>query len=157
MEHAKLNPELVSLVQQWKDKEGNLIMILHEIQNHHGYVPRELSLELSRMLDVPLARIYEVITFYNFFKLAPPGKHRIALCMGTACYLRGAAVILEEIKNILGIKEGQTTKDGLFYLDVVRCLGCCGLAPVVMIDNKVYGKVKKSEVADILSKYIKEE
>ncbi|MCK9431148.1 MAG: NAD(P)H-dependent oxidoreductase subunit E, partial [Candidatus Omnitrophica bacterium] len=132
-------------------------MILHEIQNHHGYVPRELSLELSRMLDVPLARIYEVITFYNFFKLAPPGKHRIALCMGTACYLRGAAVILEEIKNILGIKEGQTTKDGLFYLDVVRCLGCCGLAPVVMIDNKVYGKVKKSEVADILSKYIKEE
>jgi len=109
------------------------------------------------MLDVPLARIYEVITFYNFFKLTPPGKHRIALCMGTACYLRGAAVILEEIKNILGIKEGQTTKDGIFYLDVVRCLGCCGLAPVVMIDDKVYGKVKKNEIADILSKYIKEE
>ena len=157
MEHKKLNPELISLVQQWKGKEGNLIMILHEIQNHHGYVPRELSLELSKMLDVPLARIYEVITFYNFFKLNPPGKHRIALCMGTACYLRGAGVILDEIKNILGIKEGQTTKDGLFYLDVVRCLGCCGLAPVVMIDNKVYGKVKKSEIADILSKYIKEE
>ena len=157
MEHAKLNPELVSLVQQWKGKEGNLIMILHEIQNHHGYVPRELSLELSKMLDIPLARIYEVITFYKFFKLTPPGKHRIALCMGTACYLRGAEVILNEIKNILGIKEGQTTKDGLFYLDVVRCLGCCGLAPVMMIDNKVYGKVKKNEVADILSKYIKEE
>ena len=157
MEPAKLNPELVGLVQQWKGKEGNLIMILHEIQNHHGYVPRELSLELSRMLDVPLARIYEVLTFYNFFKLTPPGKHRIALCMGTACYLRGAQVILDEIKNILGIKEGQTTKDGLFYLDVVRCLGCCGLAPVVMIDSKVYGKVKKSEIADILSKYIKEE
>ena len=157
MEPAKLNPELVSLVQQWKGKEGNLIMILHEIQNHHGYVPRELSLELSKMLDVPLARIYEVLTFYNFFKLTPPGKHRIALCMGTACYLRGAQIILDEIKNILGIKEGQTTKDGIFYLDVVRCLGCCGLAPVMMIDNKVYGKVKKSEVADILSKYIKEE
>jgi NADH-quinone oxidoreductase subunit E len=157
MEHKKLNPELVNLVQKWKDKEGNLIMILHEVQNHHGYVPRELSLELSKMLDVPLARIYEVITFYNFFKLNPPGKHRIALCMGTACYLRGAQIILDEIKNILGIKEGQTTKDGLFYLDVVRCLGCCGLAPVMMIDNKVYGKVKKNEVADILSKYIKEE
>jgi len=156
MEHKKLNPELVSLVQQWKDKEGNLIMILHEIQNHHGYVPRELSLELSRMLDVPLARIYEVITFYNFFKLTPPGKHRIALCMGTACYLRGAALILDEIKKILAVKEGQTTKDGLFYLDVVRCLGCCGLAPVVMIDNKVYAKVKKNEIADILSKHIKE-
>jgi NADH-quinone oxidoreductase subunit E len=157
MEPAKLNPELVSLVQQWKGKEGNLIMILHEIQNHHGYVPRELSLELSRMLDVPLARIYEVLTFYNFFKLTPPGKHRIALCMGTACYLRGAQIILDEIKNILGIKEGQTTKDGIFYLDVVRCLGCCGLAPVMMIDNKVYGKVKKNEITEILSKYIKEE
>jgi NADH-quinone oxidoreductase subunit E len=157
MEHKKLNPELVELVQQWKGKEGNLIMILQEVQNHHGYVPRELSLELSKMLDVPLARIYEVITFYNFFKLTPPGKHRIALCMGTACYLRGAEIVLNEVKNILGIKEGQTTKDGLFYLDVVRCLGCCGLAPVMMIDDKVYGKVKKSEIADILSKYIKEE
>lgn len=157
MEHKKINPELAQLLSKWKDKECNLIMILHEIQNHHGYVPRELSLELSKMLDVPLARIYEVITFYNYFKLSPPGKHRIALCMGTACYLRGAAVVLNEIKGILGIEEGQTTKDGLFHLDVVRCLGCCGLAPVMMIDNKVYGKVKKSEIADILSKYIKEE
>lgn len=152
-----MNPELIKLVEEWKGKDGNLIMILHEIQNHHGYVPRELSLELSKMLDIPLARIYEVITFYNFFKLSPPGKHLIRICMGTACYLRGASLILEEMKNILGVQEGQTTKDGLFYLDVVRCLGCCGLAPVLMIDNKVYGKVKKSEIADILSKYIKEE
>ncbi len=157
MEHKKINPELAELLTQWKGKDGNLIMILHEIQNHHGYVPRELSLELSRMLDVPLARIYEVITFYNYFKLTPPGKHRIALCMGTACYLRGAAAVLNEVKSILGVEEGQTTKDGLFHLDVVRCLGCCGLAPVMMIDGKVYGKVKKSEIADILSKYIKEE
>ncbi|MDD3087927.1 MAG: NAD(P)H-dependent oxidoreductase subunit E [Candidatus Omnitrophica bacterium] len=157
MEQKKLNPELVKLVEEWKGKEGNLIMILHEIQNHHGYVPRELSLELSKMLEVPLARIYEVITFYNFFKLSPPGKHLIKLCMGTACYLRGAGIILDEIKNILGVKEGESTKDNLFHLDVVRCLGCCGLAPVLMIDEKVYSKVKKAEVADILSKYIKEE
>ena len=107
MEHKKINPELAELLKAWKGKEGNLIMILHEIQNHHGYVPRELSLELSKMLDVPLARIYEVITFYNFFKLSPPGKHRIALCMGTACYLRGAAIILNEVKSILGAEEGQ--------------------------------------------------
>ncbi len=157
MNQDALLSEVAHLIEKWKSKEGNLIMILHELQNHYGYVPRQASLQLSKMLDVPLARIYEVITFYNFFKLTPPGKHRIALCMGTACYLRGAAAILDEIKNILGIKEGQTTKDGLFYLDVVRCLGCCGLAPVVMIDNKVYGKVKKNEIADILSKYIKEE
>jgi NADH-quinone oxidoreductase subunit E len=157
MNQIALLSEVQHLIEKWKAKEGNLIMILHELQNHYGYVPRQASLLLSKMLDVPLARIYEVITFYNFFKLAPPGKHRIALCMGTACYLRGAAAILDEIKSILGIKEGETTKDGLFYLDVVRCLGCCGLAPVVMIDNKVYGKVKKNEIADILSKYIKEE
>jgi NADH-quinone oxidoreductase subunit E len=157
MEEKKFTIEIENLVNKWKDKEGNLIMILHEIQNHHGYVPRELSLELSKMLDVPLARIYEVITFYNFFKLSPPGKHRIAVCMGTACYLKGGADILKEIKSILSVEEGKTTKDGHFHLDVVRCLGCCGLSPVMMIDDKVYGKVKKSEVMEILSKYIKEE
>jgi NADH:ubiquinone oxidoreductase subunit E len=85
--------------------------------------------------------------------LEPPGKHRISVCMGTACYLKGAAQILEEVKNILNVKEGQTTEDGVFSLDVVRCLGCCGLAPVVMIDEKVYGKVKKSEITEIISKY----
>ncbi len=156
MENKKFTIEIRDLVDKWKDKEGNLIMILHEIQNHHGYVPRELALELSGMLDVPLARIYEVITFYNFFKLVPPGKHKIAVCMGTACYLKGAPDILKEIKAILSVEEGKTTKDGNFYLDVVRCLGCCGLAPVMMIDDKVYGKVKKQEVMEILSKYMKE-
>jgi NADH-quinone oxidoreductase subunit E len=156
MEDKKFTIEIKNLVDKWKDKEGNLIMILHEIQNQHGYVPRELALELSGMLDVPLARIYEVITFYNFFKLVPPGKHKIAVCMGTACYLKGAPEILKEIKNILSVEEGKTTKDGNFYLDVVRCLGCCGLAPVMMIDQKVFGKVKKQEVMEILSKYMKE-
>jgi NADH-quinone oxidoreductase subunit E len=152
-EKDNLNPEVKALVEKWKEKKGNLIMILHELQNHYGYVPRELSLQLSRILKVPLARIYEVITFYNFFKLEPPGKHRVAVCMGTACYLKGAPQILEEVKNILSVKEGQTTQDGLFYLDVVRCLGCCGLSPVMTVDDKVYGKVKKSEVMEILSKY----
>ncbi len=141
------------LVKKWKNKQGNLIMILHELQNHYGYVPRPAALELSHKLHVPLARIYEVITFYNFFKLEPPGKHKIALCMGTACYLKGAPAILNEIKTILNVEEGSSTKDGLFQLDVVRCLGCCGLSPVMMIDDKVYGKVKKSEVMEILSQY----
>jgi NADH-quinone oxidoreductase subunit E len=157
MEKEAIRYEIRGLVDKWKDKEGNLIMILHEIQNHHGYVPRELSLELSEMLGVPLARIYEVITFYNFFKLQPPGKHKIAVCLGTACYLKGASEILKEIKNILHVEEGQTTKDGLFHLDMVRCLGCCGLAPVMQIDSKIYGKVKKSEIMEILSAYVKEE
>lgn len=157
MERQKITEEVIGLVNKWKGKEGNLIMILHEIQNHHGYVPRELSLELSTMLHVPLARIYEVITFYNYFKLSPPGKHRIAVCMGTACYLKGGQDILNELKNILHVEEGETTKDGNFHLDVVRCLGCCGLSPVMMIDDKVYGKVKKAELTEILSTYFKEE
>ena len=156
MEEKKFTVEIEALVDKWKNKEGNLIMILHEIQNHHGYVPRELALELSGLLDVPLARIYEVITFYNFFKLTPPGKHKIAVCMGTACYLKGAPEVLKEVKTVLSVEEGKSTKDGNFHLDVVRCLGCCGLAPVMTIDGKVYGKVKKQEIVEILSKYMKE-
>ena len=113
-------------------------------------------MELSGLLDVPLARIYEVITFYNFFKLTPPGKHKIAVCMGTACYLKGAPEVLKEVKTILSVEEGKSTKDGNFHLDVVRCLGCCGLAPVMTIDGKVYGKVKKQEIVEILSRYMKE-
>ena len=149
--------EIKNLVQKWKDKEGNLIMILHEVQNHHGYIPRGLSLVLSKELNVPLARIYEVITFYNFFRLVPPAKHNISVCMGTACYLNGAPDILEEIKSILHIKEGETTRDGLFHLEVVRCLGCCGLSPVIMIDGKIYGKLKKADIMDTLSMSVKED
>ena len=100
-----------------------------------------------------MARLYEVITFYNFFKLDPPGKHTISVCMGTACYLKGAPAILKELTAILHIEENQTTDDGLFHLQVVRCLGCCGLAPVFTIDDKVYGKVKKEDVVDIISRY----
>lgn len=150
-------PNIAKLVEKWKDKQGNLVMILHEIQNQYGYVPREVSLQLSKMLDIPLARIYEVITFYNYFKLKAPGKHKISVCMGTACYLKGGNIILDEIKNILHIQEGETTSDGLFALDMVRCLGCCGLAPVIMIDDKIYGKVKKEEVMKIISTYAKGE
>jgi len=145
------------IAEKWAGKKGNLIMILHEIQNRYGYVPREVSFELCRFLNIPLAQIYEVITFYNYFKLEPPGKHTISVCMGTACYLKGTQKILRELKNILNIEEGQTTKDKLFHLQVVRCLGCCGLAPVIMIDNKIYGKLKKEDVMGILSQYTKAE
>ena len=141
------------LARKWQGKEGNLIMILHDVQNHYGYIPRDTSLHLSDVLSVPLARIYEVITFYNYFKLSPPGKHHISVCMGTACYLNGAPEILREVMDILHIEKGHTSEDGNFYLDTVRCLGCCGLSPVMMIDRKIYGKVKQSAVMDILSHY----
>jgi NADH-quinone oxidoreductase subunit E len=141
------------LAQKWQGKEGNLIMILHEVQNHFGYIPRGTSMQLSEILGVPLARIYEVITFYNYFKLDPPGKHNISVCMGTACYLNGAPEILREVMDILHVETGYTSEDGNFHLDTVRCLGCCGLSTVMMIDGKIYGKVKKSAVMDILSQY----
>lgn len=155
MEKEKLEVDIKKIVDRWRDKEGNLIMILHDIEDLYGYVPRQVSLEISKLMDIPLARIYEVITFYHYFKLEPPGKYTIAVCMGTACYLKGAQSLLEEIKNILGVKEGETTKDGLFHLEVVRCLGCCGLSPVIKIGDKIYGNLKKNDVIDILSKYTK--
>ena len=145
-----------AILEKWRPQKGNLIMILHEVENTYGYIPPEVARKISRDLAIPLARIYEVLTFYHYFKLTRPGKYKISVCMGTACYLKGGAEILSEVKNILHIKEGQTTKDGLFYLESVRCLGCCGLSPVIAVNDKIYGNLKKSDVVDIISKYSKE-
>lgn len=157
MDHENIRQEIKTIVDKWKDREGNLIMILHAIQNKYGYVPRDVSLELSDLLSIPLARIYEVITFYNYFKLKEPGKNIISVCMGTACYLKGAPDLIKELKRLLHIREGETTEDGLFQLEVVRCLGCCGLAPVLTINEKVYGKVTTRDLAGILAEYTKGE
>lgn len=134
-------------VAHWRNEEGNLIMILHAIQNQHGYIPREVAMELSRELGVKLARIYEVITFYHYFKLQPPGAHNITVCNGTACYLKGAGDLLNECRSQLGIAEGQTTSDRQFHLDVVRCIGCCGMAPAMVVDGKTVGRAKTTDVA----------
>ena len=151
-----LSEDVRKVVERWKGKEGNLIMVLHDIQDRYGYLPREASLEISRQLDQPLARIYEVITFYNYFKLQPPGKFNISVCLGTACYLKGAPALIDEFARLLHIKEGETTKDGLFRLQIVRCLGCCGLAPVITVEGKVYSAVKRSDVMDIIAEHSKE-
>jgi NADH-quinone oxidoreductase subunit E len=145
-----------AILEKWRPQKGNLIMILHEVEDTYGYIPPEVARKISRDLAIPLARIYEVLTFYHYFKLTRPGKYKISVCMGTACYLKGGAEILNEVKNILHIKEGQTTKDGLFYIESVRCLGCCGLSPVIAVNDKIYGNLKKSDVVDIISKYSKE-
>jgi NADH-quinone oxidoreductase subunit E len=137
-------------VAQWRDEEGNLIMILHAIQNQHGYVPREVAMELSRELGVKLARIYEVITFYHYFKLQPPAQHDVTVCNGTACYLKGAGELLGELRARLGIAEGQTTADRKCHLGVVRCIGCCGMSPAMVVDGKTYGRVKTSDIGGIL-------
>ena len=155
-QEIKYKIDLKAVAAKWSGKEGNLIMILHEIQNTIGFVPREISLELSQLMNIPLARIYEVLTFYNFFKTDPPGKHHISICLGTACYLKGAPALIAEAERILQVKTGETTKDGMFYLDNVRCVGCCGLAPVVVIDNQVHAKVTKDQMPELISSAIKE-
>jgi len=148
--------QAAAIIDKWRNRQGNLIMILHEMQNAYGYIPADIARKLSRELHIPLARIYEVLTFYHYFKLSRPGKYKIAVCMGTACYLKGSPEILNEIRSILHINEGQTTDDGLFYLESVRCLGCCGLSPVMAVNATVYGNLKKHDVVDIISKYSKE-
>ena len=139
-------------LKKWGKVRGNLIMVLHEVQNQHGYVPRYLALEIGKALDIPLARIYEVLTFYNYFKLKPPGKYVVSACTGTACHLKGASKIVEEFRRELGVNEGETTHDGMFHLQSVRCLGCCGLAPVVTVNEGVYGKVKDGDGRSIVLK-----
>ena len=147
-------PKIVEeMVKPFENKEGNLIMILHRIQNRFSYVPREISFEVAKRLRIPLARIYEVITFYHYFKLEPPGKHVISVCMGTACYLKGAPILIEELKRQLGVNPGETTPDKRLHLQIVRCLGCCGLAPVLTVGGKVYGRLVPEKISEILAEY----
>ncbi len=145
--------ELVSYIEEWKDKPGSLINILHKIQGEFGYIPREAAERLSRMTDLPLAKIYGVVTFYHYFKTTKPGKYKISVCLGTACYLKGGQDLIDEVRDILSLEEGQVTDDGLFSVDPVRCVGCCGLAPVITVGNDVYGKVTKDQLPEIIAKY----
>jgi NADH-quinone oxidoreductase subunit E len=149
----ELPEDLAKFIETWKTKPGNLIMVLHKVQGHYGYVPRDVAFEVAARLDVPLAKIYGVITFYHFFKLRKPGRHQIAVCMGTACYLKGGEDIIKEFETIVGVGLNQTTADGLFSLEAVRCIGCCGLAPVLTVDGEVFGRVTKDQLAGIVAKY----
>ncbi len=148
----KLTPELKAFIAEWKDKPGNLIMVLHRVQQNFGYIPREVAFEIAGLLEMPLAKIYGVITFYNFFKLKKPGRNQIQVCMGTACYLKGGEDIIEELEGILGVGLNTVTPDGEFSVEAVRCLGCCGLAPVMVINGEVFGKVKIEDLRGIIAK-----
>ena len=153
---TSLPQELLSFVDEWRDKPGNLIMILHKMQEIFGFIPRAEALELARVMDIPLAKIYGVITFYHFFKLKKPGKNKIQVCMGTACYLKGGQDLIDEIENLIGVGVNQTSEDEMFSMEAVRCVGCCGLAPVVTVNNEVYGKLKKAGVPEMLAKHREE-
>ena len=151
----QMTPQLRAFIEEWKGKPGNLIMVLHQVQQTYGYIPRNIAIEISELLSVPLAKIYGVVTFYNFFKLQKAGKYIAQVCLGTACYLRGGDDLIKEFEKQLGVGVNATTADGLFSVEAVRCLGCCGLAPVVVVNGEVYGKLTKGDVAGIIEKYRK--
>jgi NADH-quinone oxidoreductase subunit E len=150
---AGFSPELTAFIAEWKERPGNLIMLLHRIQEEYGYIPRDAAERLARSIDLPLAKIYGVITFYHFFKTKKPGKNKVSICLGTACYLKGSQALIDEARDILGIEGDEVTDDGLFSIDPVRCLGCCGLAPVLMVGTNVHAKVTKDQLVDIIAKY----
>lgn len=154
LEHAdeKLKA-LDAFIREQDAQEESLIMILHKAQELFGYLPSELQLYVARKLKIPAAKVYGVVSFYSYFSQEVRGKHTISVCMGTACFVKGIEKVMHEFSEQLEIKSGQNTKDGLFTLKDVRCIGACGLAPVVMIDDKVYGHVKPEDVSEIISNY----
>jgi len=145
--------ELLAFIEEWKVKPGSLIMILHKTQETFGYISRPAADKLSQITGIPLARIYGVVTFYHFFKTSKPGKHRVSVCLGTACYLKGGNDIIEEVRSLLGLEPDAVTEDGQFSVDPVRCVGCCGLAPVLTVGSETYGKLTKDMLPGIIAKY----
>ncbi len=146
----KMFHELDVYIDSIEDKNGALISVLHKAQDIFGYLPSEVQLYISRKLDIPAAKVNGVVTFYSYFTEEPRGEHVINVCFGTACFVRGAEGILRELEDKLKIKAGQTTPDGKYSIDALRCVGACGLAPVVIVDGKVFGRVKKEEVSSLL-------
>lgn len=154
MSDLKLSPhkvdELEAICREHGNQPGELINILHKAQHLFGYLPAEVQQVVARRLNIPVSKVYGVVTFYSFFTMTPKGRHPISVCMGTACYVRGAEKVLDEFKRILKINVGETTPDGKFSLSSLRCVGACGLAPVVLIGEKVYGRVVPGDVEKIL-------
>ena len=150
---AEQEEQLRKYIEEVEDMKGALIPVLQKAQAIYGYLPIEVQTIIADGLVIPLEEVYGVATFYSQFTLTPKGKHQISVCMGTACYVKGSGKILEKISDILGIKSGECTPDGKFSLDGVRCIGACGLAPVITIGEDVYGRLNAEDVVDILKKY----
>lgn len=156
--HCKKNEKnkfLEDLCHEYKPIKDNLIQMLNEVQEHYGYIPMEAQKALSEFLSVPMAEIYGVVTFYSRFTLKPKGKYNIAVCLGTACYVKGSQKIMDRLKERLKIEPGETTKDGMFSIEETRCVGACGLAPVFTVNGEVYGKATVQKLDQVLDELIK--
>ena len=145
--------KLQEVIAENRHDKSNLMVVMQKAQDIYGYLPIEVQQMIATGMDVPLEKVYGVATFYAQFTLQPKGKHRVSVCLGTACYVKGSGKVLDKLSEKLGIEEGGITSDGLFSLDSCRCVGACGLAPVMMVDDDVYGRLLPDDVADILKKY----
>jgi NADH:ubiquinone oxidoreductase subunit E len=145
--------KIANVIDLYKGKEGSLIQVLHLAQEIHGCLPMDLQEFISEKMDIPLAEVSGVVSFYSFFSTEPRGEHTIRVCMGTACYVRGGKKIVEHLQERLGVDLGRTTQDGKFTFEIARCIGSCGLAPAMMVDDTVYKKVNVNKLDSILQQY----
>ncbi len=145
--------QIKEIAKSFGNQPGELINVLHKVQGYFGYLPAEVQEVVARETNVSVAKVYGVVTFYSFFTMIPKGKYPVSICTGTACYVRGAEKVLDEFKKELGIKVGESTPDGKFSLTCLRCVGACGLAPVVQVGDKTYGRVSPDGVKGILKEY----
>ena len=146
--------KIEKILSKYEKDKSNLIQILNEVQETYGYIPENVQLEISKYLGMEMAEIYGVITFYARFTLKPKGKYNIAVCLGTACFVKGSEKVLDRVKQKLGIDVGETTKDGKFSLEATRCIGACGLAPVFTVNDEVYGKATPEMVDKVIEEYM---
>jgi NADH-quinone oxidoreductase subunit E/NADP-reducing hydrogenase subunit HndA len=157
MPKIKLSEKTIGLIKEICVEYGNqgseLINVLHQVQGKLGYLPAEVQEVIAKELNISVAKVYGVVTFYSFFTMIPMGEHPISICMGTACYVRGSEQVLDEFKRQLKVEVGQSTPDGKFSLNCLRCVGACGLAPVVMVGDKVFGRVSPQQVKNIIAEY----
>lgn len=152
----KIKQEVKEILEVYKPEKENLIQILNDVQEKYGYIPKTAQLEISEYLNVPMAEIYGVITFYSRFTLEPKGKYNISVCLGTACFVKGSQKILDRLKDRLNLEEGKTSEDGKFSIDTTRCVGACGIAPVFTVNDEVYGRATVKKLDEVLNELEKE-
>ena len=152
LSEAKVN-FIKDVCKSYGNKPGEVINVLHKVQVEYGYMTAEVQELVAKELGIPVSRVYGIVSFYSFFTMTPKGEHPISFCLGTACYLRGAEKVLDELKRQLGINVGEVTPDGKFSLTCLRCVGACGLAPVIEVGDKVYGRMTPDRVKDVLAEY----
>ena len=152
---AEQEQKLLAVIEAHKEQQGALMPVLQEAQAIYGYLPIEVQRMIAEGLNIPLEEVYGVVTFYAQFSLNPKGKYNIGVCLGTACYVKGSQEVYDKVSEVLNIKGGEVTDDGLFSLESTRCIGCCGLAPVMTVGDDVYGKLTADMIPDIIKKYQK--